>query len=172
VTVTPAAANATTNPISELVRYLIGNGTVDNPNGGVLLGNGFNYDATSCVGGGPCNGGSGGLIGNGGNGFNGGNGGSSGWFGNGGAGGNGIPGGGTGGNGGNGGLFFGNGGVGGAGGGALFGSGGNGGVGLDQLRVEPAKRRLIGAQLGRRGGAGKQGGSEEKGAHCWRHLAG
>ena len=33
------------------------------------------------------------------------------------------------------------------------------------------KRGLIGAQLGRRGGPGKQGGSEEKGAHCWRHLA-
>ncbi len=60
------------NPIADAVRFFIGNGTATNPNAGVLIGNGFNFDATSCTGGTACNGGSGGLIGNGGNGFNGG----------------------------------------------------------------------------------------------------
>jgi len=113
---TPTAAAASLgNPVADFVRVFIGNGTVDNANGGLLIGNGFNFDALSCTGGVACNGGTGGLIGNGGNGYNGGNGGSAGWFGNGGAGGNGLAEG-NGGNGGNGGFFIGRGGLGGVGG--------------------------------------------------------
>ena len=76
-----------------ILRIFVGNGTADNPNAGVLLGNGFSYTASSCTGGTACNGGNGGLIGSGGNGYNGGTGGSAGWFGNGGNGGAGINGG-------------------------------------------------------------------------------
>jgi hypothetical protein len=51
----------------------VSNGTEDNPNGGILVGNGFSYDATTCPTG-SCDGGKGGILGNGGNAYNGGNG--------------------------------------------------------------------------------------------------
>ena len=58
--------------------HLVGDGTATNPNAGLLFGNGFSYDATTCTGGTACNGGNGGLLfGSGGNGFNGGNGGNA-----------------------------------------------------------------------------------------------
>ena len=60
-----------------VVRFFVGNGTADDPNAGVLLGNGFSYDASTCPTG-SCNGGNGGLVGNGGAGYNGGSGGSAG----------------------------------------------------------------------------------------------
>jgi hypothetical protein len=110
-----------------VIRLFIGDGTADNPNAGILLGNGYSYTSYggACTSG-PCTGGNGGLIGNGGSGYQGGNGGSAGWFGNGGSGGSGGTG--NGGDGGAGGLFVGNGGAGGAGGDAT-GPGGNGGNG-------------------------------------------
>ena len=129
--ITPSAsAAALGNPVADFVRVFIGNGTAGNPNGGLLIGNGFSFDALSCTGGVACTGGTGGLIGNGGDGYNGGDGGSAGWFGMGGAGGNGITGS-SGGNGGNGGLLIGRGGIGGVGGnatgtlGSVAGTGGN-----------------------------------------------
>ena len=97
-----------------ILRIFVGNGTAENPNGGLLLGNGYSWTADTCTGGAVCTGGNGGAIGNGGNGYNSGAGGSAGWFGHGGIGGAGV----TvvdGGNGGVGGLFVGNGGAGGAG---------------------------------------------------------
>lgn len=111
--------------------WLFGNGTAEHPDGGLIWGNGFTWDADSCTGAMACDGGNSGTWGDGGSGFNGGNGGSAGWFGNGGDGGAGAPGG-DGGNGGTGGLVFGNGGNGGAGGaavgpGGIGGRGGNGG---------------------------------------------
>ena len=63
------------------------NGTAEHPDGGILIGNGYSYDAASCPGGNPCNGGNSGIFGSGGNSYNGGNGGSAGWFGHGGNGG-------------------------------------------------------------------------------------
>lgn len=128
---------------------LFGDGTADNPDGGLLAGNGYSYDGGSCSGGTACNGGNAGLFyGSGGNGWAGGSGGSAGWVGNGGNGGGGVPGG-DGGTGGTGGLFLGHGGNGGNGGTAttpggpggdggtagnagllsLWGRGGNGGIG-------------------------------------------
>lgn len=98
-----------------ILRIFVGNGTADNPNGGLLIGNGYSWTADTCTGFDPCNGGNGGLIGSGGAGYNGGNGGSAGWFGFGGSGGAGVAGG-NGGSGGRGGLLFGSGGNGGAGG--------------------------------------------------------
>lgn len=110
---------------------LIGDGTAENPNAGILFGDGFSWDASSCTGGVACHGGRAGLWGgNGGNGFNGGHGGSAGWFGSGGHGGAGVAGR-SGGHGGHGGLISGRGGDGGAGGVALIpgGEGGRGGHG-------------------------------------------
>jgi len=108
----------------------VGNGTADNPNAGLLLGNGFSYKehGGACTSG-PCNGGIGGIVGNGGDGFAGGNGGAAGWFGAGGHGGTATTAGGTGGKGGSGGLFAGPGGDGGDGGtgGGLGGDGGDAG---------------------------------------------
>ena len=124
-----SAASATADEF-----WLFGNGTAEHPNAGMLFGDGFSWDASSCTGGGACNGGNAGLLGgDGGNGFNGGSGGSAGWFGNGGKGGLGVPGG-NGGKGGRGGLILGSGGNGGAGGAALVpggapGAGGDGGRG-------------------------------------------
>lgn len=112
VTAAVPRASATWQPGSVL-RVFVGNGTAANPNAGILLGNGFSYDATTCPTG-TCDGGQAGLVGNGGAGYNGGDGGSAGWFGYGGNGGAGI----TvadGGYGGRGGLFAGYGGDGGAG---------------------------------------------------------
>ncbi len=108
----PAAVMADTDP-RPVFPLFFGDGTAENPNGGLLVGNGFSYDGRTCPGVTACNGGNGGVFGNGGNGWNGGNGGSAGWFGNGGAGGEGVPGG-DGGAGGTGGLFVGDGGDGGA----------------------------------------------------------
>ncbi len=110
-----------------VIRLFIGDGTADNPNAGILLGNGYSYTGYggACTSG-ACNGGNAGLIGKGGSGYQGGSGGSAGWFGNGGSGGSGGTG--NGGDGGAGGLFVGNGGAGGTGGNAP-GSGGNGGPG-------------------------------------------
>ena len=111
---TVSGASAISNPVADFIRIFIGNGTADNPNGGILFGNGFSYTGATCTAGVACDGGNGGLFGSGGSGYNGGNGGSAGLFGNGGKGGAGINGG-AGGAGGNGGLFLGNGGNGGAG---------------------------------------------------------
>ncbi|MDQ1250068.1 MAG: hypothetical protein QG597_4446 [Actinomycetota bacterium] len=132
-----------------VIPRLFGNGTADSPNGGIVAGNGFSYDAESCPGVNACSGGHGGLLaGSGGNGWNGGDGGAAGWVGNGGDGGSAVPGG-AGGAGGTGGLFLGHGGTGGSGGAAitpgypggaggpggdagllsLWGRGGNGGTG-------------------------------------------
>jgi hypothetical protein len=124
-----SAANAAADAF-----WLFGDGTAEHPNGGVLSGNGFSWNANSCTGTSACTGGNAGIWGgNGGNGFNGGNGGAAGWSGNGGNGGAGIPGG-NGGNGGRGGLIFGSGGNGGVGGAAVVaagapGLGGTGGQG-------------------------------------------
>ena len=129
-----SAAVTAVDPVAAFVRIFIGDGTADNPNAGILYGNGYSYTGYegACTEG-ACDGGNGGLIGNGGNGFNGGNGGSAGLFGNGGAGGHGVLGinGGAGGNGGSGGLFFGDGGAGGDGASVTgeTGVGGNGGAG-------------------------------------------
>lgn len=124
------SAVADAAPARSILSLLIGNGTAAEPNGGLLIGNGFSYDAQSCSAGIACAGGHGGLFaGSGGNGWNGGSGGSAGWFGTGGDGGTGIPGG-AGGAGGTGGLLMGDGGNGGAGGAAIT-PGGAGGAGGD-----------------------------------------
>ena len=115
-----------------ILRVFVGNGTAENPNAGMLAGNGYSYAAYigACTTG-ACNGGVGGLIGNGGDGFAGGHGGAAGLLGAGGAGGAATTAGGTGGKGGSGGLFFGPGGAGGTGGNAVAGKGGDGGDGGD-----------------------------------------
>ena len=129
--VSTARASALVQPGS-ILRAFVGDGTADNPNAGVLWGNGYSYTAYAgaCTSG-ACNGGSGGVVGNGGDGFAGGNGGAAGWFGTGGAGGSATTAGGAGGKGGSGGLFFGSGGTGGAGADAVAGNGGDGGDGGD-----------------------------------------
>ena len=151
--VASAGAAATANPIADFVRTFVGSGTAENPNAGVLIGNGYSFTAYggACTTG-ACSGGTGGLIGNGGDGFAGGHGGAAGWFGSGGNGGAATAVGGTGGRGGSGGLFAGDGGSGGSGGpgggtggdggnaGALsfFGTGGIGGVGGVGVDGNPA----------------------------------
>ncbi len=122
-----------------VISIFVSNGTAAHPNAGLLVGNGFSYDATTCPVGTTCNGGNGGLLfGDGGNGYNAGNGGSAKLWGNGGDGGNApgafdppntVNGNGyvNGGNGGSGGLLFGNGGMGGAA--STDATGGNGGAG-------------------------------------------
>lgn len=137
--------------LQSFISLLIGNGTPEHPNGGILIGNGYSWTAATCHGTTACDGGHGGVIGSGGNGYNGGNGGSAGWFGNGGSGGAGVHGG-AGGAGGSGGLFVGNGGHGGAGAAALnaASSGGAGGAGGNA-------GLLSGLGNGGRGGAGGAG---------------
>ena len=153
--------------------FFFSDGTADHPNAGLLIGSGFSFDASTCLGTNPCAGGMAGLlIGNGGNGFNGGTGGSAGFFGNGGNGGDapraqaGI----NGGNGGAAGLFFGNGGSGGeastgANGGAggrggllsgLGGDGGTGGSGVVQCTQGQPTCSVV--TVGGRGGAAGSGG--------------
>ncbi len=66
--------------------FLIGNGTAEHPDAGILFGNGYSFDDASCPTG-ACVGGRAGLIGNGGDGYNGGNGGDALLIGNGGNGG-------------------------------------------------------------------------------------
>jgi hypothetical protein len=139
-----------------VISIFISNGTAANPNAGLLIGDGFSWDATSCTVEKDCTGGRAGfLYGNGGNGWGGkvvvdqkvvsyGNGGSAGLVGNGGNADPSLrptaPGSYAGGNGGNGGLLLGNGGNGGAAttgldggnggnGGLFFGAGGRGGTG-------------------------------------------
>jgi hypothetical protein len=151
-----AAAVTTTGqrtPLADFVRTFIGNGTADHPDAGILVGNGFSYDSTTCTGDTACNGGKGGILGDGGAGYNGGNGGNAGWFGTGGDGGDGLAGQ-SGGDGGRGGLFFGSGGYGGTGGDAttLAGGGGNGGTG-------GATGALSVLGFGGNGGNGGQGAS-------------
>jgi hypothetical protein len=127
-----ATASAAGNPIQNFIDVFIGNGTAENPNAGILIGDGYSWTSGTCPPNTACTGGrSGFLFGNGGNGFGGGAGGSAGLFGYGGAGGSGVNGS-AGGTGGVGGLFFGNGGAGGAGGsvsgrGQIGGRGGSGG---------------------------------------------
>lgn len=144
-----------------ILSVFFGDGTAASPHGGILIGNGFSYDAMTCGGVTACNGGNGGLLaGSGGNGWNGGSGGSAGWFGAGGNGGAGIVGG-DGGDGGAAGLFLGSGGNGGAGGapiraGEAGGSGGDGGnAGLLSL-VGDGGDGGNGA-IGANGGAGGHG---------------
>ncbi len=127
--------------LGDFVSTFISNGTAAHPDAGLLVGNGFSYDSTTCPVGSSCDGGNGGfLFGDGGNGYNAGTGGSAWLWGNGGNGGdapgafappNTVAGNGyvNGGNGGNGGLLFGNGGSGGAAStDATGGNGGNGGL--------------------------------------------
>ncbi len=120
--------------IQNFIGTFIGNGTAENPNAGILIGNGYSWTAQTCNQNKPCTGGRAGLLfGNGGNGVGGGDGGSAGLFGDGGAGGAGLSGG-AGGNGGRAGWIAGTGGAGGAGGstsapGGVAGAGGSGGRG-------------------------------------------
>jgi hypothetical protein len=157
----PAAAAAVIAPWQpgSVIRFFIGAGTAENPNAGILLGDGYTYTGYegTCLTG-ACNGGNGGLIGNGGDGFAGGNGGSAGWFGTGGNGGAAIIAGGQGGNGGTGGLFSGAGGTGGAGGiGAIGIAGGNGGAGGSQGVLSLTGRGGPGGPGGAAGDGGAAG---------------
>ena len=101
----PLAASVPSAPPTwkpgSILRVFVGNGTAENPNAGMLAGNGYSYAAYigACTTG-ACNGGVGGLIGNGGDGFAGGDGGVAGLLGAGGAGGAATTAGGTGGKGG------------------------------------------------------------------------
>jgi hypothetical protein len=125
-----------------VLTIFVSNGTPGHPDAGLLIGDGFSYDASTCTGSATaCNGGRAGLlIGNGGNGWSGGNGGTAGLIGDGGNGGAGASGvtAAKGGNGGNGGsaVLIGNGGIGGSvaaypltpPAGSAGGTGGNGGL--------------------------------------------
>ena len=121
--------------------WLFGSGTAEHPDGGLLYGNGFSWDALSCSGTTACNGGNAGLFGgSGGNGFNGGNGGAAGLFGRGGNGGDGVA--------------DGSGGKGGAGG-KIAGDGGDGGnAGISLLSATTAG---VGGSSGILGTKGKTG---------------
>ena len=176
-----STASSTGNAVGwypgSVISIFISNGTAANPNAGLLIGNGFSYDAATCLVGSTCNGGRAGfLLGNGGNGYGGGNGGRAFLIGNGGNAavgieyeappetqGAGVPGG----NGGNGGLLVGNGGVGGPGtpgtdggaggrGGLFFGAGGRGGPGGAGTLTcsEPACTLATAPGNGGRGGNG------------------
>jgi len=122
-------------PIADVVRVFVGDGTVDHPNAGLLIGDGFSYDASTCAAGTACDGGRAGLLGDGGSGFDGGSGGNAVLIGDGGAGGAGVAGvnSGAGGKAGSGGLLLGNGGAGGTGAAGMAGvnngDGGRGGAG-------------------------------------------
>ncbi|MCE9514471.1 MAG: beta-lactamase family protein [Mycobacterium sp.] len=155
--VSTASAWAPEQPGS-ILRAFVGDGTADNPNAGILWGNGYSYTAYAgaCTSG-ACNGGSGGVVGNGGDGFAGGNGGAAGWFGTGGAGGSATTAGGAGGKGGSGGLFFGGGGAGGAGADAVAGNGGSGGDGGDAGMLSVFGTGGIGGPGGAGAGGGRTG---------------
>ena len=61
---------------------LFRDGTAENPNAGILVGNGFSFDESTCPVDETCHGGNAGALrGSGGKGHHGGNGGSAGWFG-------------------------------------------------------------------------------------------
>lgn len=147
--VVPAVAplmlsTATTSRRAAPTTRLFGDGTAENPDAGLLYGNGFSWDALSCTGTAACHGGNAGLLGgSAGHGFNGGNGGDAGLFGRGGDGGDGIPGG----NGGNGGR-----------GGRVSGDGGDGGdAGISLLSATTAGVGGEAGLLGTRGKPGKGG---------------
>ena len=171
----PAGRSATPWPPDPhpFFTLLFSDGTATHPDAGLLAGNGFSFDAVTCVGNDPCAGGMAGLLyGNGGSGFNGGNGGSSGLFGNGGSGGDApraLPGV-CGGNGGSAGFFVGNGGSGGEastgarggnGGraGLLFGVGGDGGTaGSGAVQCSQGQATCAVVTTGGAGGAAGAGG--------------
>lgn len=152
-----------------ILAIFVSNGTLSHPDAGILIGNGFSFNAITCPPGDSCNGGRAGLLfGNGGNGYGGSssggaNGGRAGLIGNGGDGGNDGSPTGLGGNGGAA-LLFGNGGKGGIGGdtggnggwgGLLIGNGGDGGTGGDGGGGNGGSAFLIGN--GGRGGDAFQG---------------
>jgi len=164
-------SSLTDNPIAQFIRVFAGNGTADNPNAGLIIGNGYSYTAADVAANSAyasVNGGRGGLLfGNGGDGApgtastvpalrNGGSGGNAGLlFGRGGNGGAAAAGvwnlssgttGGNGGNGGNASMFFGNGGEG--------GQGGAGYNGLNGVNLAPSNGNTNSA--GTSGGADKQ----------------
>ena len=157
-TVRPRESGRPASGVRSTLGLLVGNGTAEHPNGGILVGNGYSWTAATCTGSSSCAGGNGGIIGNGGNGYNGGDGGSAGWFGNGGHGGDGVAGG-SGGSGGAGGLFVGTGGNGGRGGAALD-PGATGGVG----GAGGSAGLLSVLGKGGRGGAGGAGASGADGS--------
>lgn len=163
--VAPTAPAQTAAGGRSILSVLIGDGTAQQPDGGIFGGNGFSYDADTCPGDTACNGGTGGLLwGSGGNGWNGGTGGSAGWFGRGGAGGPGVIGA-RGGNGGTGGLFGGDGGQGGAGGPAAT-AGGVGGGGGDGGNAGPLSLFGAGGDGGS-GGPGSDGGDGGNGSYLF-----
>lgn len=49
-------------PVADFLRIFFGNGTADNPNGGLLIGDGYSWTAESCTGVQACTGGNAGLI--------------------------------------------------------------------------------------------------------------
>lgn len=74
----PVATGKASRAVAEPFK-LFGDGTAESPNAGLLWGNGFSYDASTCAAGEVCNGGNAGMLfGDGGNGWNGGNGGDAG----------------------------------------------------------------------------------------------
>ena len=91
-----AAATLSANAAGDFVSIFIGNGTAENPNAGLLIGDGYTFTADdvggpNCTAGSPCNGGNAGLLfGNGGGGYDGGKGGNAYLYGGGGNGGNAV----------------------------------------------------------------------------------
>ena len=43
----PASAPASPDPIAALIRFFVGDGTADNPNAGILYGNGYSFTGQS-----------------------------------------------------------------------------------------------------------------------------
>ncbi|MGB6889638.1 MAG: hypothetical protein WBD88_15930, partial [Mycobacterium sp.] len=157
------SASATGGPFS----FLVGNGTADSPNAGLLIGDGYSYTADDvgqtplCVASKPCNGGNAGLLfGKGGNGYDGGSGGNAYFYGRGGNGGNavdfGVPGEDNfGGNGGNGGFLGGTD----PAGNFFAGGGGNGGNGINGGNGgNGGSAGFFGIAVGGNGGKGGNGG--------------
>lgn len=154
-----------------VLAIFLSDGSLSHPDAGILVGNGFSFDGTTCATGASCNGGRAGLLfGNGGNGWNSGDGGSAGLIGNGGRGGNApFPSYAAGGNGGSGGLLLGNGGDGGwagtganggraGNGGFFFGVGGHGGLGgSGAVKCDNATGCAV-FTFGGKGGDGGRGG--------------
>ena len=67
---------------AECVDELFRDGTAENPDAGLLVGDGFSYSDENCAVDEVCDGGDGGALrGDGGDGHNGGNGGNAGWYG-------------------------------------------------------------------------------------------
>jgi hypothetical protein len=59
--VAKATASAA-NPIQNPLNFFIGNGTVEHPNAGILIGNGYSWTAETCTKGTACTGGRSGLL--------------------------------------------------------------------------------------------------------------